>query len=138
MGEDVKAYKTYAEQVDILAGRGMDMGDRDAAVETLRRVNYYRLSGYWYPFRKQTPSGREDDFYVGARFSDVVALYEFDVRLRAATFAAWHRSSWQSALCSVTNSGASTRARTSSRRSSAPPPAAATSTRSGFVATRTS
>lgn len=88
VGEDVKAYKTYAEQVEILAGRGMDMGDRDAAVETLRRVNYYRLSGYWYPFRKQTPSGREDDFYVGARFSDVVALYEFDMRLRAATFAA--------------------------------------------------
>lgn len=88
MGVDVKAYKTYAEQVEILAGRGMDMGDRDAAVEMLRRVNYYRLSGYWYPFRKQTPSGREDGFYAGARFGDVVALYEFDVRLRAATFAA--------------------------------------------------
>lgn len=88
MGEGVKAYKTYAEQVEILAGRGMDMGDRDAAVETLRRVNYYRLSGYWYPFRRQTPAGREDDFYAGARFSDVVALYEFDMRLRAATFAA--------------------------------------------------
>ena len=88
MGEDVKAYKAYVEQVKILAGRGMDMGDRDAAVETLRRVNYYRLSGYWYPFRKRTPSGREDDFYVGSRFSDVVALYEFDMRLRAVTFAA--------------------------------------------------
>ena len=88
MGEDVKAYRTYAEQVEILARRGMDMGDRDAAVETLRRVNYYRLSGYWYPFRKLTPSGREDDFYVGTRFSHVVALYEFDVRLRATTFAA--------------------------------------------------
>lgn len=33
MGEDIKAYKTYVEQVEILAGRGMDMGDRDAAVE---------------------------------------------------------------------------------------------------------
>lgn len=77
MGEDVKAYKAYAEQVAILAGRGMDMGDRDAAVETLRRVNYYRLSGYWYPFRKQTTSGREDDFYAGARF-----LPELWVRVR--------------------------------------------------------
>lgn len=88
MGEDVKAYKTYAEQVGLLAGRGMDMGDPEAAVETLRKVNYYRLSGYWYPFRKLTPSGREDDFYSGTRFSDVVALYEFDTRLRATTFAA--------------------------------------------------
>lgn len=33
VGEDIKAYKTYAEQVEILAGRGMDMGDRLAAVE---------------------------------------------------------------------------------------------------------
>lgn len=88
MAEGVKAYKTYTEQVKIVAGRGMDMGDRDVAVEMLRRVNYYRLSGYWYPFRKQTPSGREDAFYAGTRFSDVLALYEFDVRLRAATFAA--------------------------------------------------
>lgn len=88
MNEEVKAYKTYGEQVDILAQRGMDMGDRELAIQTLRRVNYYRLSGYWYPFRKQTSSGRQDDFYAGARFSDVVALYNFDARLRAATFSA--------------------------------------------------
>ena len=64
------------------------MGDRESAEATLRRVNYYRLSGYWYPFRKQAEGGREDDFYEGTRFSDVVSLYEFDARLRAATFAA--------------------------------------------------
>lgn len=88
VNEDVKAYKTYDEQVEILAARGMAIGDREQAIDMLRRVNYYRLSGYWYPFRRQTSSGREDAFYVGTRFSDVVALYEFDVRLRAATFAA--------------------------------------------------
>jgi abortive infection bacteriophage resistance protein len=88
MSEDVKAYKTYAEQVALLESRGMDVGDRDSAVSTLRRVNYYRLSGYWYPFRKLSPSGRQDDFYPGTRFSDVVALYDFDARLRAATFTA--------------------------------------------------
>ena len=54
------------------------MGDRESAEATLRRVNYYRLSGYWYPFRKQAEGGREDDFYEGTRFSDVVSLYEFD------------------------------------------------------------
>ncbi|MCT1607543.1 Abi family protein, partial [Nesterenkonia massiliensis] len=52
------------------------------------RVHYYRLSGYWYPFRELTSAGRRDDFYPGTRFSDVVALYEFDTRLRAVTFAA--------------------------------------------------
>ncbi len=88
MDEDVKAYKSYDQQVQTLAARGMDMGDRQAAMAVLRRVNYYRLSGYWYPFRQQTPTGRQDDFYPGTSFSDVVALYEFDARLRAAAFAA--------------------------------------------------
>lgn len=88
MGEDVKGYKSYAEQVALLEGRGKDMGDRDLATATLRRVNYYRLSGNWYPFRKLERSARQDDFCSGTRFSDVVALYAFDARLRAATFAA--------------------------------------------------
>lgn len=88
MGDDVKAYKTYDDQIGILAGRGMEIGDREDAVDVLRRVNYYRLSGYWYPFRKQSSGGRQDDFYAGTCFSDVVALYDFDARLRAATFAA--------------------------------------------------
>ncbi|KZE91333.1 Abi family protein [Microbacterium sp. TNHR37B] len=88
MDEDVKEHKTYEQQVALLASRGMDMGDDEAAAATLRRVNYYRLSGYWYPFRKLTSSGREDSFYPGSRFADVIALYDFDARLRAATFAA--------------------------------------------------
>lgn len=88
MDEDVKAYKSYDQQMEILESRGMDMGDRGSVIATLRRVNYYRLSGYWYPFRKQTSGGRQDDFYAGTRFGDVVALYEFDARLRTATFAA--------------------------------------------------
>lgn len=86
MSGDVKEYKTYAEQVAILAARGMEFADVARAEEALRRVNYYRLSGYWYPFRVHTRSGRRDEFYDGTRFDDVVALYEFDERLRSATF----------------------------------------------------
>ena len=44
MHDDVKAYRTYEEQVDLLAGRGMAIGDRGKAIATLQRVNYYRLS----------------------------------------------------------------------------------------------
>lgn len=84
----VKAYKTYDEQVDLLAARGIEIGDRAAAIAELRRINYYRLSGYWYPFRQIGTSGRLDDFFPGTRFADVVALYDFDTRLRAATFSA--------------------------------------------------
>lgn len=86
MADEVKAYRTYDEQVDLLADRGMDVGDRQHAADVLRRVNYYRLSGYWYPFRQLIGGTRVDDFYPGTQMDDVVALYEFDARLRAATF----------------------------------------------------
>ncbi|MGL4177247.1 MAG: Abi family protein [Dermatophilaceae bacterium] len=87
---DAKQFKTYAEQVDLLKARGMDVGDSGAASELLRKVNYYRLSGYWYPFRKlgARPGQRQDDFYPGSTLADVERLYLFDARLRAATFTA--------------------------------------------------
>ena len=40
MDEAVKEYKTYEQQLSLLASRGMDIGDEKLAVETLRRVNY--------------------------------------------------------------------------------------------------
>lgn len=83
---DVKAYRTYEDQVDLLVSRGMAVGDREQAVDTLRRINYYRLSGYWYPFRHQVGDQRGDSFYPGTHLDDVVALHDFDARLRAATF----------------------------------------------------
>ncbi len=86
MHDEVKAYRSYEDQVALLAERGMDVGDHDVAAGVLQRINYYRLSGYWYPFRQKTPDGRGDDFYPGTRLEDVVALYDFDARLRAATF----------------------------------------------------
>lgn len=88
LGGPVKEYRSYDQQVSLLVQRGMDVGDRHEAVSMLRRVNYYRLSGYWYPFRIKAAAGRQDDFYPGTRLSDVVALYDFDAKLRAATFTA--------------------------------------------------
>lgn len=76
--------------MDLLIGRGMCVADRERAIEKLRRVNYYRLSGYWYPFRMRKPDGdgRSDRFLPGSAFDDVVALYDFDARLRVAVLAA--------------------------------------------------
>ena len=88
MGEDIKEFKTYNEQVDILVRRGMDIGDRDEAVFLLQQVSYYRLSGYCYPFREFKNSSRADTFFPGTRLRDVVDLYRFDSRLRTATFTA--------------------------------------------------
>lgn len=65
----------------------MGIADKDAALQQLQHINYYRLSGYWYSFRRQGPSGRDDSFYAGTTFTDVVSLYNFDANLRTATFA---------------------------------------------------
>lgn len=90
MVEQPKSFKTYEEQVGLLIERGMCVADRERAIEKLRRVNYYRLSGYWYPFRMRKPdgAGRSDRFLPGSAFDDVVALYDFDARLRVAVLAA--------------------------------------------------
>lgn len=88
MGEDIKEFKTYNEQVDILVRRGMDIEDRDEAIFLLQQVSYYRLSGYCYPFREFKNSSRADTFFPGTRLRDVVDLYRFDSRLRTATFTA--------------------------------------------------
>lgn len=87
MAETLKAFRTYEEQVDLLASRGMHVGDRRTAIRTISQINYYRLSGYWYPFRRQTEGQRADVFYPGTSLEDVVRLYDFDERLRTATFA---------------------------------------------------
>ena len=47
----VKVFKTYAEQVELLRSRGMRIDNVERAEEKLARLNYYRLSGYWYPMR---------------------------------------------------------------------------------------
>lgn len=69
----------------------MIVADERAALEWLRRLGYYRLSAYWYPFRQralvQAGANRiekrvQDAFQAGATFESAVALYQFDKRLR--------------------------------------------------------
>jgi len=82
--QPVKPFANIKEQIGILESRGLAL-DRTFAEQWLRSVAYYRLSGYWYPYREPaTPpqQGRHDRFIPGASFSDVVGLYEFDRKLR--------------------------------------------------------
>jgi len=74
---------TYEEQADLLLGRGM-VADRALLIERLQQVSYYRLSGYWYPFRRFDPSRRQrlDDFVPGTDFETIWNRYVFDRRLR--------------------------------------------------------
>ena len=84
-----KGHKTYLEQVDILRSRGLVIKDVDLAVDTLKRIGYYRFSAYLYPMRELLPSNptrheyRSDVFISGATFEDALALYDFDIKFRA-------------------------------------------------------
>lgn len=86
-----KPYLSVPEQLALLKQRGMVVTDDAKAQQYLERIGYYRLSAYWYPFRKETratlPDGSiqkvvEDDFKPGAEFQTIVELYVFDKRLR--------------------------------------------------------
>lgn len=70
--------------------RGLKTSDRPGAIKALKRIGYYPLSAYTYPFRlPATPadeaSGREraDYFRVGACLEDALQLYNFDRKLRS-------------------------------------------------------
>jgi abortive infection bacteriophage resistance protein len=76
-----KPHLTLDQQAELLAGRGMQL-DQAEAVRWLSMVGYYRLSGYWYPYRQRTAAGRADEFETGTSWTHVVALYDFDRRLR--------------------------------------------------------
>ena len=84
-----RSFKTHKEQIKLLESRGMIIDDEEYALRTLRSINYYRLSGYWSLFLSIDDDTQEvlDTFNPGTCFSDVMAIYLFDERLRAATFA---------------------------------------------------
>lgn len=109
-----KPWMSYEEQLELLIARGMRVTDRGKALEYLRRIGYYRLSGYWYAFRKRSgkfcvldKDGRRvnkkksskpledtlalDDFKEGATFKNVVDLYVFDKQLRLLAMDALER-----------------------------------------------
>lgn len=87
-----KPHLSYDEQVDHLCARGLECGDRAAAVTLLRAVGYYRLSAYVYPFREMLPEVerqqespahfRSDVIAPGTTMGHVEDLWRFDRKLR--------------------------------------------------------
>jgi abortive infection bacteriophage resistance protein len=67
---------TFEDQADQLIRRGL-IADRSSFIETLRTINYYRLSGYLYPFRNP-----DDSFKPGTTLEAVLRRYGFDRHLR--------------------------------------------------------
>ena len=105
-----KPWLSYRDQLDTLKKRGLIVSDDDKAVDYLQRIGYYRLSGYWFPFRERSEvccplfaEGRSkfkrgdtdklalDEFKAGASFQLAVELYVFDKRLRLLVMDALER-----------------------------------------------
>ena len=71
---------SFDEQIALLRERGMSFHDPSLAKAILKRINYYRLRGYWITF--ENPDCQKHLFKDGTRFEDVLNLYFFDEQLR--------------------------------------------------------
>lgn len=95
----LKPWRSFADQLQQLQARGLQVENPAAALDYLERLGYYRLNGYWYPLRAidlaastaQGKAVRLDTFVPGSRFQDVVQLYVFDKKLRLLALDALER-----------------------------------------------
>lgn len=69
---------SFEAQADLLIKRGLIV-DRPFLIDHLQNVNYYRLSGYLYPYRQAKDN---DNFKSGTTFEKAWRHYTFDRRLR--------------------------------------------------------
>lgn len=77
-----KPFLNYQDQLSLLTGRGMACTNDPAAIEALKRIGYYRLSAYVYPFRlRDTDGNRLDAYPPESTIEQVVDLHDFDSRL---------------------------------------------------------
>jgi abortive infection bacteriophage resistance protein len=68
---------TFPDQADLLLRRGLVAPSKQAIIEKLQAVSYYRLSAYWYPFRRP-----DDTLRPGTTLETVWRCYTFDRQLR--------------------------------------------------------
>ncbi|MCL2844533.1 MAG: Abi family protein [Chitinivibrionia bacterium] len=81
----MKKATTLDEQIELYKNRGCEL---DMPMEEIKKflsnIDYYRLGFYAFPFEETYPSKekRSRQYKNGTKFSEIVALYEFDFELR--------------------------------------------------------
>lgn len=73
----------FCQQAALLIERGLIV-DQDELEEFLGRANYYRFSGYLFPYRAEDG----ENFQEGTTFHEIRNIYEFDSELRSMTLSA--------------------------------------------------
>lgn len=93
--EYTKQWLTFGQQADLLIDERGLIANRDVLIEHLSDVGYYRLSGYWYIFKRRpadTPSGPKDERFIeGTTFDRIWDLYVFDRQFRLVVLDAIER-----------------------------------------------
>ena len=78
-----KSPKSYEQQLELLRSRGCIIPNEANAIKILSKVNYYRLSAYFLPF-KQT----NETYKNGTDLDTIYQIYEFDRKIRLILFSA--------------------------------------------------
>lgn len=79
----IKEPTTFKEQIDLIKEKGFLISEQEKqeCIQFLKRVNYYRISAYFLPFRR-----KDGTYFPNVAFSRVQEIYEFDSRLRGLLF----------------------------------------------------
>ena len=77
----LKEPTTFEEQLNLIEARGCEVDDEALALDFLRRVNYYRLTAYFLPFKNS-----DGTYKKGTTFTKIIRIYHFDQRLRRLLF----------------------------------------------------
>jgi abortive infection bacteriophage resistance protein len=86
-----KPWFNYKNQIKRLKNRNLIISNKKKAQKKLSNIGYYRLSGYWYVFRKKEQGTITNNFIDGTSFQDVMKLYTFDKKLRLLVLDALER-----------------------------------------------
>ncbi|MCL2054655.1 MAG: Abi family protein [Oscillospiraceae bacterium] len=79
--KDVKKPLTHKEQIQKMLDRGCIIDDESEAVSILERINHYRLSAYFLPFKDEN-----DRYKDGTNLKTVFKIHEFDRELSRLLF----------------------------------------------------
>jgi abortive infection bacteriophage resistance protein len=78
----IKPFLDYNAQLLKLQNRGCQIDDPNFAIAVLSRVNYYRFTAYFLPFKDIS-----GNYKPGTNFTTIYRTYEFDRKLRNILFA---------------------------------------------------
>lgn len=93
--EYTKPWLSFEQQADFLIKERGLIADRNELIERLSDTGYYRLSGYWYIFKRKPiadDEGPKDERFVeGTTLEEIWSLYVFDRQFRLVVLDAIER-----------------------------------------------